>query len=49
MSASAGPARLYVPISQSDEVVAVAVDQLPHDPDEVLDVMKASSGTAFRV
>eukprot|EP00873_Tetraselmis_striata_P036611 jgi/Tetstr1/456875/TSEL_043547.t1 len=34
-------AQICIPVSHSEEVVAVPLDQLPDDPDELLDILKA--------
>jgi hypothetical protein len=36
-----GPPQICIPVSHSDSVVAVPLDQLPDDPDELLDILKA--------
>ena len=32
---------LYIPVASTDEVVAVPLDDLPEDPEDLLDVLKA--------
>ena len=33
--------RLYIPVASTDEVVAIPLDDLPEEPEDLLDILKA--------